>query len=234
MRSAMSPAARAAADEARGLLRPQWPVECRVFLLRIEVQLAEYTGRLADVDAISQELVRISTATGDWRLEVNARSHRVDWIWQTGALADAARAAEKLASELRVRPAAESARALLLANTIGILSEMGRVEEASAFAREAFPVMRRARSIYIEEWVYLFWRRGQLETAALLLGASDAERARFGTPHQENERRLIAEARAALAADLPATALANALAAGALLQDSDRLTVIAEALARPA
>jgi hypothetical protein len=214
-------AARAAADEARGLLRPQWPVECRVFLLRVEVQLAEYTGRLADVGAISEELVRISMATGDWRLEVNARSHRVDWIWQTGALADAARVAEELASDLRVRPAAGLARALHLANTIGILSEMGRVEEASAFAREAFPVMRRARSIYIEEWVYLFWRRGQLETAALLLGASDAERARLGTPHQENERRLIAQARAALTAELPAAALASALAAGALLQDSD-------------
>jgi hypothetical protein len=109
---------------------------------------------------------------------------------------------------------------------------MGRVEEASAFAREAFPVMRRVRSIYIEEWVHLFWRRGQLETAALLLGASDAERARLGTPHQENERRLIAQARAALTAELPAAALASALAAGALLQDSDRLTVIAESLAR--
>jgi hypothetical protein len=83
---------------------------------------------------------------------------------------------------------------------------MGRIDEASAFAREAMPVMRRARSIYIEEWVHLFWRRGQLETAALLLGTRDAKRARSGTPHQENERRLIAEARAALAADLPAAA----------------------------
>jgi hypothetical protein len=118
-----------------------------------------------------------------------------------------------------------------LANTFGILSEMGRVEEASALAREAIPVLRRARYTYIEQWVHLFWRRGQLETAALLLGACDAERARFGTPHQENERRLIAEARAALAAELPAAAFASGLAAGALLPDGDRLTVIAEALA---
>ena len=225
-------AARAAADEARGLLRPQWPVECRIFLLRVEAQLAEYDGRLADVVPISEELVRISTATGDWRLEVTARVKRVDTIWKTGALAEAARAAIELASELRVRPVTNRERATHLANTIGILSEMGRVEEASAWAREAIPTMRRARAVYIEEWVHLFWRRGQLETAALLLGASDAERARFGTPHQENERRLIAEARAALAAELPAAALASGLAAGALLQDSDRLAVIAEALAR--
>jgi hypothetical protein len=111
--------------------------------------------------------------------------------------------------------------------------EMGRIDDASAAAREAIPVMRRARYTYIEEWVYLFWRRGQIDTATLLLGASDAERVRFGTPHQENERRLIAEARAALEARQHPDAFASGLAAGAALDEGEWLALISEALAQP-
>ena len=59
--------------------------------------------------------------------------------------------------------------------------------------------MRRAQTYFVEEWAYLFWRRGQVETAARLLGASDAQRPGAAEPLQPNERRLIAEARAALA-----------------------------------
>ena len=76
-------------------------------------------------------------------------------------------------------------------------------------------------------------RRGQVETATRLLGASDAERARFDTPHQENERRLIAEARAAFEAGQPPLALANGLAAGATLGEGEIFALISAALAQP-
>ena len=79
----------------------------------------------------------------------------------------------------------------------------------------------------------MFWCRGQLDTAALLLGGCDAERRHFGTPHQENERRLIAKARAGLEAALSPDALTSGLAAGAGLDEGQWLTVISEALAQP-
>jgi hypothetical protein len=100
---------------------------------------------------------------------------------------------------------------------MGILSELGCVEEASAVAVEALPMMRRSRRHFVEEWAYLFWRRGQLETAAILVGATDAEESRSGALSQPNEARLIAEARAALAAQLESETLARCLAAGAAL-----------------
>ena len=53
----------------------------------------------------------------------------------------------------------------LFANLIGILSESGRIDEASAVAREALPILRRTKYTYVEEWVYLFWRRGQDDVA---------------------------------------------------------------------
>jgi hypothetical protein len=110
---------------------------------------------------------------------------------------------------------------------------MGRLAEALAAAREASPWMRRSRSIYIEEWVYLYWRLGQPDTAALLLGAAEARQARSGTPPQENERRLVAESRAALRAAMEPAAFAGALAAGAALAEDKQLAFIGEALPPP-
>ena len=224
--------AQAALDEARALIRPDWPVELHYRLLLGDASLARSAGRFGEALALTHDAVRLGASSGDWRLEAIARNGLVDHLWQLGPIEEAARVACKLAEDFRAKPAANADMAILFANLIGVLSEMGRIDEASAAAREAIPIMRRARYTYIEEWVYLFWRRGQLDTAALLLGASDAERLRFGTPYQENERRLIAEARAGLEARLPMNAYSSGLAAGAGLDERQRLTVISDALAQ--
>jgi len=157
-----------------------------------------------------------------------ARSNLADLLWQIGPIEEAAREARKLADELRANPAADSDMALLFANVVGILSEMGRIDEASAVARDALPLMRRDRNYRIEEWAYLFWRRGQIDTATMLLGASDAQRFRAGVALQENELRLMAELRAALQAQLQPEAFARGLAAGAALGEAQLLALIAD------
>jgi hypothetical protein len=115
---------------------------------------------------------------------------------------------------------------------MGILSEMGRADDASRAARDALPFMRRSHNYYLEEWIYLFWRRGQLEVAALLLGALDARAARTGMPPQSNERRLIVAARKGIEDAVEPETLAQYRSAGASI-DADRLSgVLAEALAQ--
>ena len=141
--------------------------------------------------------MQLSVATGDWRLQVIARNNLVDLLWEVGPIEEAAREARQLAQELRARPVPASAD-VLFANLIGILSEMGLVAEASDVAREALPIMRRTQTYYLDEWVFLFWRRGQFDVAARLLGALDASSRKTGLPTQHNERRLIAKVRAAL------------------------------------
>jgi predicted ATPase/class 3 adenylate cyclase len=226
-------AAQAALDEARSLVRPDWPAEFRIRLLRRDGSLARDAGRFTEALALFHDVVRVSASTGDWRLEVIARSNLADLLWQIGPIEEAAHVACKLAEELRARPAAYSDMDVLFANVVGILSEMGRIDEASAAACEALPIMRRTQRSYIEEWVYLFWRRGKIDTATLLLGASDAQCVRAGHPLQPNEERLIAEARAALEARLPPDAFASGLAAGASLGEGEMLALISEALAQP-
>ena len=155
-------------------------------------------GRYPEALALSREALRASTATGDWRLEVIARHNLGDLLWEMGPIEDAAREAAQLALDMRSRPAAENDMDMLYANLMGILSEIGRIDEASAAATTGLPLMRRSRRYFTEEWAYLFWRRGQLEAAATLLGAVEAETVRSGTPPQPNEARLLAQARPAL------------------------------------
>ncbi len=223
-------AAQAALEEAKTLLRPDWPAEFRIFLLRWDGADARSAGRRDDAVALHRDAVRASVSTGDWRLEVIARTNLIDLLWDVGPIEEAAREAHALAQELRARPAANSDTDVLLANVIGIQSELGAIDEAAAAARQLLPLIRRTRRHFIEEWVYLFWRRGQIELATLLLGASDAHTARVGEPPQPNERRLIAAARAALATHGTAEAYASRLAAGAALGDDEILTLISEGL----
>jgi predicted ATPase/DNA-binding winged helix-turn-helix (wHTH) protein len=223
-------AAQAAADEARGLIRPDWPAELAIHLLRMDGYLARQARRFTEALALFRDAVRVSVSTGDWRLEVMARSNVADLLWEIGKIEEAAREACKLADELRARPGAHRETTMLFANLVGILSELGRIDEASAAARDALPLMRRARDYYVEEWAYLFWRRDQIETATLLLGASDARRARVEVPLQENERRLMARLRPALEAQVQPEAFAKALAAGAALGEAELLALITEAL----
>ena len=131
-------------------------------------------------------------STGDWLVEVIARSDLAYLLWQ-----------------------------------------IGPIDEASAATGEALPLMRRAKKYYVEEWAYLFWRRGQVDIATQLLGASDADRIRADVSLEENERRLIAEARAALEAQLPPQAFTRGLAAGAVLGEGELVALISEALSQP-
>jgi predicted ATPase/DNA-binding winged helix-turn-helix (wHTH) protein len=224
--------ARAALEEARGLLRPDWPAEFRCRLLRRDAHLATDAGHLSEAIALYQEELRLSASIGDWRLEVMARNNLVDTTWRIGAIDDAARMAYELIGELRVRPAAGPDMDIVYSNLMEILSELGRLDEAAEVAREAVPIMRRTRNWFVEGWVYLFWRCGQTEAAVRLLGQLDARHAGSAAPLQANESRLIAQVRAALAKILSPVALSNGLAQGAALSETQVAELIVAALAR--
>ena len=225
-------AAQAALDEARQLVRPDWPAEFRILLLRRGGTIARAAGRLTEAVALHEEAIRVSASIGDWRLEVIGRTALVDLMWEIGPVEAAAHEASRLVDDLRAKPAALSDMDNAFANAVSILSEMGHVDEASAVAREALPLMRRSGSYFVEAWAYLFWRRGQREAAARLIGASDAQCAKDDAPRQPNEERLIAQARADLEAKMGAEAFAGSHAAGARLGEAELVALISEALAQ--
>jgi predicted ATPase/class 3 adenylate cyclase len=226
-------AAKAALLEARSLIRPDWPAEFRIHLLHREASLVRRAGRFVEALALEREAVRLSAATEDWRLEVIARNNLVDLLWQAGPIDDAAHEARRMVEALRTRPSSATDMDLAFGNLIGILCEMALVAEASDAAREALPIMRRSHSYVLEDWIYLFWRRGQSDVAARLLGAFDALLKRTGLPSQFNEQRLIDTARAALEKELPPDELAGHLAAGASLDSEALPRLLFDSLAQP-
>jgi predicted ATPase/DNA-binding winged helix-turn-helix (wHTH) protein len=225
-------ATQAALAEARTLIRPDWPTEFHIHMLRREAALARAQGRNADAVAAMRAEVRLSETAGDWRLQAIARNNLIDILWQVDSIEQAESEARRLTEDLERRPAGLSDTDNAYANLVGICSEMERFDEALCAARRLLPLLRVQHGRFLEEWIYLFARLGQPAAAALLLGALDAETAATGTPSQPNETRLVAKARAQLQVELAADELARYRASGALL-DRDRVyEVLADTLAR--
>ena len=225
-------AAQTALDEARGLMQHDWPAEFQGRLLRRDARFARAAGRFTEALVLYREDVRVSASTGDWRLEVISRNNLTDLLWEVGTLDEAVGVAHQLAEELRARPTADADMASLLSNLMGILSEMGRIDEASATAGEALPIARRSREWFVEQWLYLFWRRGQVDIAARLLGMLDVQCARNSVVLQPNEERLIGQARAALERQLGPQAFALSLGIGAAMGEPEMARLISVALAQ--
>ena len=110
---------------------------------------------------------------------------------------------------------------------------MGRIDEASAVAGEALPLMQRARGHFVGGWAHpvLAPGPGTMRPRGLL-GAWDARWAQTGAAAQPNEQRLVAEVRTALLSQLDSDAFANGLATGAALDDTEISALIAESLAQ--
>ncbi len=108
--------------------------------MRADAVLATLAGRKAEALAIYREIAQASMATGDWRLEVLDRSNLCDALWDLDGIEEAADMIGRLVEEIRARPVIEGDMAMVFANRIGILAELGRIDEASALGREALPI----------------------------------------------------------------------------------------------
>ena len=225
-----SQGAQAAIDQAQAMLRPDWEPDLQCRILRSRDFMARWQKRMPEALALSRESVRLSAASGDWRMQVIERTYHGELLWQMGLHDEAARAFDELAEAVRLRPVADTDMALLFAMRTWLLSDMARAGAALAAALEALPYMSRAPSHSLSGCVHLFWRLGQPRVAARLLGALD-ERHRCGLElHLANDDRLVAEARKALAVELSADVLALEALAGAGLSRAERDVLVASTL----
>ncbi len=202
--------------QARAAYDPRWPADLHIRLLRAECDAARRRGNRDEAIALHRNLMRESAATGDWRLEAIAWNNTVDALWQFGPLAEAAREALAYHAALRARPATDADLGNCCSNAVGILTELGRLDETLPLARDGLAAMRRSGVFYLEQWAHYFWRVGQPELATRMLGAAEAEAGRAGVP-QVNEKRMLERARAALIDTLPPAVFARLRETGAAM-----------------
>jgi hypothetical protein len=217
-----------AQEEARALLRPDWPFEHRAMMLRRDANQARVQGRYAEAVPLSREAIRVCAEAGDWRLEVGSRVQLADMLWAMDSLSDALTEARALVQALRERPVPPGDADVHFTNLLGMESEDGNIAEATVVAHETLPLILRTGSRYYEAWAHFFWRRGQHDLAALLLGHCDARRKEDLV--QTNELRLLEQVRAGLAAAMDAHQLAAQLATGAALSNADVIAALAQGL----
>jgi predicted ATPase/DNA-binding winged helix-turn-helix (wHTH) protein len=231
-RAGDSEAARAAIDEAATLLKPDWPAEFHIVLLRFRAWSNRSEFAYDSALAMYSEAARLAHEAGDWRLEVIDRTNLCDLLWEVGRLDEAA---DKLAEQLQMlhlRPVSDYELVEALSLQIGILGEIGRIEEAAAAARAALPVMRRMPKFRLEPCAQLLWLLGRPEEAARVLGAQLARERDGRESILVNEKRIAMKTLSSLQIKLKPAQLDAQMALGEQLRYLDVCAMLGDALSQ--
>ena len=216
--------AAAALDEAEALVRPDWSLEFRMTLLRSRARIASETGHVEAARTTALAEVALAGQSGDWRLEVIARTHHAGMVWLSGDLPGALRLLDALEAQVASRPVTHYELIDLYQMQAALLSEQDVPLAALRCARAAVPGMRSLHRSCLQSLAHLLWRLDRCEAAARLVGAVDA-RDRAGVElSSANERRLLTATRAGIAARLRPDEIEALAAAGAAL---DRVALYA-------
>jgi hypothetical protein len=201
-------AARAGLEDLRARERADWPTWLSTYRLSVAVKCAYWAGdsveqEIAKVPALLERLQREGTGSAEGALELNTllvEARLLHGQWQEGArhllaLADQGRRARRdIFTMLTVF------RPLIVA-----LTESDRLDEARQVVAESIPLVRwfGARGNFAPIVGLFALRRGRPDTAARLMAAGEARRARSGTRlepigrhAQEKVRELLAAANA--------------------------------------
>ena len=222
--------AASALDAADALIRPDWGAEFRMTLLRSRTRLASETGQVDRAIETALSAIALARRCGDWRLEVIERTNHAEMVWQSGDFARALDLLAALREEVDRQPASDYERLDLLLLQSAVMSAQGRPADALEPARAALPAMRSARRFNLPPLAHLLWQLGVDAAAARLVGAFDARQKAGLEIVRVNDARLLAAARAGLAARLSPDELDAALRAGAGLDSTGVLALLSEAL----
>jgi hypothetical protein len=225
--------AREKLESLRPLNQGSLPALLRARFIHVDSCTSRLEGDLDRALSLSGELIDMLVYLDDWGAELWYRLWRIDLLWQAGSMAEAATEVIRLAEQLELRPLRRQWTNIAHNNLIGILSEAGRWHEASGFLMRFLPTMRSLRVYGWDVLAHLFWRRGQIEIAAQLLGAAEAKAAAGLSAREGNEHRLVGEVGPALRSKLGDVYFQTLLAAGAESTEEALHNLMEVALADP-
>ena len=222
--------AQQAIDEAAALIKPDWPAEFRIVILRFRAFLHRLASEYDASIALHHEAIRLACDAADWRLEFMERGNVSELLWEMGRADEAVQQLDQVLrwNGLRSIPDYDLVDVMVL--RIGILADSRGLDEVAAATRQALPVMRRMPKFRFEAFARLLAGLGRFSEAARVLGAQ-AARLRSGRElGKANEERVAQKTLAALREQLPADTLAKELARGEALRSHDVCSLLAEAL----
>jgi hypothetical protein len=225
--------AREKLESLRPLTRGTLSALLRARFIHFDSCTARLEGDLPRALSLSGDLIDMLGALDDWGAELGFRLWRIDLLWQVGSLEEAATEVIRVVEQLELRPLRRQWTMVALGNLIGILSEAGRWQEASGFLVRFLPTMRNLKRYCWDALAHLFWRRGQIEIAAQLLGLAEARAARGLSYREANEHRLVTQVLPALQSALGTVRFEALLAAGAESSVEALHDLMARALADP-
>jgi hypothetical protein len=217
----------------RSLTQVGLPALLRARFIFQDSAAARLEGDLPRALSLSGDLMEMLRQLGDWGAELHYRLWHLDLLWQAGSLAEAAIQVIRVVEQLELQPLRRQWTTVAHNNLIGILSEAGRWQEASGYLLRFLPTMRSLQVYCWDALAHLFWRRGQFDASARILGAAQAKVEQGLSSREGNEHRLIDQVQQALRSMLGTVHFEALLAAGAQSTEDELHHLMVLALADP-
>ena len=209
--------------EAALLHDADWPPASRYYLLRARCDLAYCNRRYEEAEAAIDEVLRLATTLGDQQLMRVALGNQAVLSSARGDLAQAVERGRALLA-LLPRDQFGMRNVFALVNYAAALTEFGLLDEALSLTRQSAPILTRQGTfwMWLDTIALLAFKRGRIPEAALVLGRSDASRAKVGMWRDDPiDQRIRDVLQSGLRQALPAADLERLLAEGAALSDEE-------------
>ncbi len=200
-----------------------WPPASRYYLLRARCDLAYCNRRYEEAEAAIDEVLRLATTLGDQQLMRVALGSQAVLSSTRGDLAQAVERGRALLA-LLPRDQFGMRNVLALVNYAAALTEFGLLDEALSLMRHSAPILTRQGTfwMWLDTIALLAFKRGRIPEAALVLGRSDASRAKVGMWRDDPiDQRIRDGLQSGLRQSLPAAELERLLAEGAAMSDEE-------------
>ena len=209
--------------EAALLHDADWPPASRYYLLRARCDLAYCNRRYEEAEAAIDEVLRLATTLGDQQLMRVALGNQAVL---SSARGDLAQAVERGRALLALLPGDQFGmrNVFALVNYAAALTEFGLLDDALSLMRQSAPILTRQGTfwMWLDTIALLAFKRGRIAEAALVLGRSDASRAKVGMWRDDPiDQRIRDGLQSVLRQALPVAELEQLLAEGAALSDEE-------------
>jgi len=224
-------AARQVLDEARQLEQPDWPAWLPAYRLSHSIRVSrmegEAAGEVGELPAMLARLKREGDGVG--RAAFKIGTHVAEECLRHGRFEEGAERLLALAEQGRRQRRDVIMMVQLFRPLILALTELDRLDQAREVVVEAMSLVRWSgwREVFAPILAFFAARRGRPDTAARLVAAGEARRARVGGHRQLVERHAEQKVRSLLAAAHTHDQLSAWFRVGAALSDEefDRLVI---------